>query len=54
MEYLTNLKSKFKFSTIKQVLKNPDMISYLNVLQEQHDMCPIDKAVNNIGFICKR
>ena len=28
------------------------MISHLNILLEQYVMCPIDKAVNNIAFIC--
>ena len=30
------------------------MISYLNILQEQYVMCPIDKVANNIAFICKK
>ena len=43
-----------KFSKLKQVLKDPKVISYLNILQEQHVMYPIDKAANNIAFICKK
>ena len=39
---------------IKQVLKDPKVISYLNILQEQYVMCPIDKAATNIAFICKK
>ena len=30
------------------------VISYLNILQEQYIVCPIDKAANNIAFICKK
>ena len=48
------LKSKFKFSKVKQVLRDPEVISYLKILQEQYVMCPIDKAANNIAFICKK
>ena len=48
------LQKKFKFSKVKQVLRNPELVSYLNILQEQYVMCPIDKAANNIPFICKK
>ena len=51
---IKELKNKFKFSKVKQVLKDPTVISYLNILQEQYIMCPIDKAANKIGFICKK
>ena len=30
------------------------MISYLDILQEQYVMCPIDKATNNIAFISRK
>ena len=36
------------------MLKVPKVISYLNTLQEQYVMCPIDKAANNIAFICRK
>ena len=36
------------------MLKDPKVISYLNILQEQYIMCPIDKAATNIAFICKK
>ena len=32
------------------MLKDPKVISYLNILQEQYVMFPIDKAANNITF----
>ena len=51
---IEELKSKFKFSRVKQVLRNPEVVSYLNILQEQYVMCPIDKAANNMAFICKK
>ena len=51
---LKNLKAKFKFSKVKQVLKDPKVISYLNFLQEQYAIYPTDKAANNIAFICKK
>ena len=48
------LKNKFKFRRVKQVLKDPKVNSYLNILQKQYFICPIDKAANNIPFICKK
>ena len=51
---IEELKNKFKFSRVKQVLRDPEVVSYLNILQEQYVMSPIDKAANNIAFICKK
>ena len=48
---IKELKSKIKFSKVKQVLRDPEVIYYL---QEQYVMCPIGKAANNIAFICKK
>ena len=48
---IKELKNKFKFSKVKQVLKDPKVISYLNILQEQYVLCPTDKAANNITYI---
>ena len=50
---IKELKNKFKFSKVKQVLKDPKVISYLNILQEQYVLCPTDKAANNITYIYK-
>ena len=50
---IKELKDKFKFSKVRQVLKHSNVISYLKILQEQYVMCPIGKAENNIAFICK-
>ena len=51
---IEELKKKFKFKRVKEVLRDPEVVSYLNILQEQYVMCPIDKAANNIAFICKK
>ena len=45
---IKELNNKFKFSKVKQTLKDPKVISSLNILQEKYVMCPIDKAANNI------
>ena len=34
--------------------RDPELISLLNILQEQYVMCPIDKTANNISSICKK
>ena len=36
------------------MLRDPEVISYLNILHEQYVMCPIDKVANNIAFMCKK
>ena len=51
---IKELKNKFKFSRVKQVLRNGEVISYSNILQEQYVMCTINKAANNIAFICRK
>ena len=51
---IKEIKKKIKFSTVKQILKDSKVTSYLNILQEQYAMCPTDKAANNIAFICKK
>ena len=48
------LKNKFKFCKVKQMFKDPKVISCLNILQEQYVISPIDKAANNIAFMCKK
>ena len=50
---IKELKNKFKFSRVKQVLRDPEVVSYLKILQEQYVMCSIDKAANNIAFILR-
>ena len=51
---IKELNDNFKFSKVKQVSKDPKVIPYLKILQEQYVMCPIDKAANSITFICKK
>ena len=49
--YLLN--SFVKPKATKPVLKNESSVSCLEKLQEQFVLAPIDKAANNIAFICK-
>ena len=51
---IRNLKKKVKYHQTKQVLKDPNVVNYLNELQNRYVMCPIDKAANNTAFICKK
>ena len=51
---IKEFQNKFKFSNFQQVLKDPKEISFLNILQEHYAMCPIDKAANNIAYLCKK
>ena len=53
-ERIRYIRNKFKFSRVKQVLKDPKVISYLNIVQEQYAICHYDKAANNIVYICKK
>ena len=48
------LKHKTSFRPVKQVLKDPAVVSFLNDLQTKFVLVPIDKASNNIAIICKR
>ena len=36
------------------MLRDPGVASHLNVLQQQYVICPVDKAADNIAFICKK
>ena len=47
---IKELKNKFKFSRVKQVLEDPKVIYYLNILQEQNVMSPVGKVAYNISF----
>ena len=51
---IKELQNEFKFCKVKKVLKDPKAISYLNILQEQYVMCPIDKVANSNAFTCKK
>ena len=47
------LKKKITCRRVNQVLKNEDCIKELERLQNLYVLIPIDKAANNIGFVCK-
>ena len=36
------------------MLRDAEVVSYLNILREQYVRCPIEKAANNIAFMCKK
>ena len=50
---INHLKSSVKPKAVKPVLKNDVSLSCLEKLQQQFVLVPIDKASNNIVFICK-
>ena len=49
-----SLKTVTKKSRTKPVLKNNDVITYLNSLHQKYVLVPIDKAANNVAVICKK
>ena len=36
------------------MLNDTEVISYLNILEEQYVMCPLYKAAKYTAFICKK
>ena len=52
-ERINHLKSFVKPKAAKPVLKNDSSLTCLKTLQEQFVLVPIDKASNNIAFVCK-
>ena len=48
------LKRKIKFNKVSSILKRQDVVDYLNELHSKFVIVPIDKAANNVAFICKR
>ena len=52
-EKIFRLKPFVKSSVSKPVLKNDSAVACLEQLQQQFVIAPIDKASNNIAFICK-
>ena len=57
MEKVNKLKqliTKIQFGKVKQVLRDPELISYLDIIQEQYVMSPIDRAANNLALLCKK
>ena len=49
-----SLKHKVKYHEVKPVLENAEVLEYLQVLQSRFVIVPIDKAANNVSFVCKR
>ena len=48
------LKNKIQVQPVKKVLKIPECSKELEDLQRKYVLVPIDKAANNIGFVCKK
>ncbi len=51
---ITSLKRKIKPHKTNPVLKQPDVIQYLEELHLKYVLVPIDKAANNVAIICKK
>ena len=52
-ERIYRLKPFVKCKESKPVLKNDSSVACLEDLQQQFVIVPIDKASNNIAFVCK-
>ena len=50
---IQHLKPLVKYNVSKPVLKDDSSVSCLENLKQQFEIVPIDKASNNIAFICK-
>mgnify|MGYP001792462320 CR=1 FL=1 len=53
-EKISVLKSRFKIRHLYKTLLDVKSQEYLHKLQEDFVLVPIDKAANNVAFICKR
>lgn len=51
---IQKLKLKIKKQRTNPVLKQPEVMNYLNSFHEKFVMTPIDKASSNVAVICKR
>ena len=51
---IEKLKHKIKKQRTNPVLKQPEVINYLNSFHQKYVLTPIDKASNNVSVICKR
>ena len=49
-----SLKKKVKYQKVSSVLKRKDVIDCLSEIHTNFVVVPIDKAANNVAFICKR
>ena len=53
-ERINILKTTKVHLKVKPILKDPDVIIYLENLHSHYVLVPIDKASNNVAIICKR
>ena len=51
---IEKLKRKIKKQRTNPVLKQPEVVNYLNSFHQKYVMTPIDKAASNVSVICKR
>jgi hypothetical protein len=51
---IASLKRNIKYHKVNPILKQSDVIEYLQDLHSKFVMVPIDKAANNVSIICKR
>ena len=51
---IASLKRKMKYMSIKPVLDRPEVQEDLQTLHSKFVLVPIDKASNNVAFVCKR
>ena len=51
---ITLLKQKINPQKTNPILKQPDVITYLEKLHKKYVLVPIDKAANNVAIICKK
>ena len=54
ISFLESSNNNKKYSKNKSDLHDTDVIACLDELQQKYVMVPIDKAANNVAFICKR
>ena len=51
---IDSLKSTFTTRQTNPILKDPEVVAYLENLHRNYVLVPIDKAANNIAIVCKR
>ena len=51
---IESVAGRIKLSSSRKVLSDPETVRHLKYLQEKYVMVPIDKAANNVAFVCKR
>ena len=51
---IEHLKSTLTIRKTNPVLKDPEVVAYLENLHKHYVLVPIDKAANNIAIVCKR